>query len=135
MSGRGEAGQQSPEEHMKVTEKTLVERYASMTDEELLALDERKLTPEAASLRRAELSRKGVTETSEQHEARARREDGRQADLRKNRTRQLVAVALVAGALLTEFAAARFIDVPAAASTAVVVVLCVAALWVLRGRR
>ena len=119
---------------MKVTEKTLVERYASMTDEELLALDERKLTPEAASLRRAELSRRGVTETSEQ-EARARREDGRQADLRKNRTRQLVAVALVAGALLTEFAAARFIDVPAAASTAVVVVLCVAALWVLRGRR
>ena len=119
---------------MKVTEKTLVERYASMTDEELLALDERKLTPEAASLRRAELSGRGVTETSEQ-EARARREDGRQADLRKNRTRQLVAVALVAGALLTEFAAARFIDVPAAASTAVVVVLCVAALWVLRGRR
>ena len=120
---------------MKVTEKQLAERYAGMSDGELLALDPRKLTPEAAVLRSAELARRGMVETEAQTEERQKRESVQEATFRKNRTRQLVAVALVAAALLTELAAIRLTEIPATVSAAVVVVLCIAALWVLRRRR
>lgn len=120
---------------MKVTERQLAERYAGMTDAELEALDPRRLTPEAAQLRAEELNRRGMADTPAQEETWARQDEAREKDLKKNHARQLAAVALVAAALLTEFAASRFPAVPGALSTAVVVVLCVLAIWVLRGRR
>lgn len=119
---------------MKVTEEQLAGRYAGMTDAELEALDPRRLTPEAAQLRAAELKRRGMADTAAQEETWARQDEAREKDLKKNHARQLTAVALVTAALLTEFVAARFIDIPGAVSTAVVVVLCVLAIYVLRRR-
>ncbi len=119
---------------MKVTEKQLAERYAGMTDAELEALDPRRLTPEAALLRAEELKRRGIAHTAAQEEVWARQDAAREKELKKNHARQLTAVALVAVALLTAFAAPRFIDIPGAASTSVVVVLCVLAIYVLRRR-
>lgn len=118
---------------MKVTEEQIAERYAAMTNGELEALDPRRLTPEAARLRVAELERRGLPVTPTGEEARARRDEDR--NIKKDHTRQLTAVALVTAALLTEFAAARFIDIPGPVSTAAVVVLCLLALYVLRRRR
>ena len=120
---------------MKVTEKQLAARYAGMSDGELLALEPRKLTPEAASLRGAELARRGIVETEAQMEERQKRESAQEATFKKNRTRQLAAAGLAAAALLTEFAAIRLTEIPASVSSVVVVVLCVAAIWVLRRRR
>ena len=75
-----------------------------------------------------------LADTAAQEETWARQDEAREKDLKKNQARQLTAVALVTAALLTEFVAARFIDIPGAVSTAVVVVLCVLAIYVLRRR-
>ena len=119
---------------MKVTERQLAERYAGMTDAELEALDPRRLTPEAARIRAEELRKRGIADTAAQEETWARQDEAREKNLKKNHARQLTAVALVAAALLTEFVAARFIDIPGTVSTAIVVVLCVLAIYVLRRR-
>lgn len=123
------------EEDMKVTEKQIAERYAAMTDDELLALEPQKLTAEAAALREAELERRGVADTPEAQERRERQQQAREAGAGRNRKRQLAALAVVAAALLTELASIRLLDIPPIASGVVVVVLCVLSLWLLRRRR
>ena len=120
---------------MKVTPQQIAERYAAMSDEELKSLDPRKLTAGAAALREEELKRRGVADSPGQEERRAAREAALEAARRKNHARQLAAVALAAAALFMEFVAARFADIPRYALTAVIVALCVLALYVLRGRR
>lgn len=122
-------------ESMKVTEQQIAERYASMTDDDLAALDPAKLTPEAAALRAQELNRRGLTDTPAREEARARREKAAETTGRRNYVRQLVAVLLVAAALFVEFVLARMVEMPSPVQGGVIVVLCVLALYVLRGRR
>ena len=120
---------------MNVTETQLAERYAAMTSDDLKALDPQKLTPEAQKMRDAELKRRGIDDGPALEEARARREQALDTRRKRNYTRQLVAVALVAAAFFVEFVVTRFISMPQYALTAVIVALCVLAVYVLRGRK
>ena len=119
---------------MKITEEQIAERYASMTDEELASLDPQKLTPEAVKLRAAELDRRGMVSTPAQDEERARREQKRDAYLRRKAAGQRIAVVLVVVALLTEAVSARLIEIPGVVTGAIVVTLCILAIYVLRRR-
>ncbi len=134
---RGSAGLfgKKRRESMKVTERQIAERYAAMTDDDLAALDPAKLTPEAAALRAQELKRRGLADTPAQEEARARQDEAREKALKKNYARQLTAVALVAAALFVEFVLARMVELPSPVRGGIIVVLCLLALYVLRGRR
>lgn len=120
---------------MKVTEQQIAERYAAMTDDDLAALDPARLTPEAAALRAQELTRRGLTDTPAQAEVRAHRERAAETTRRRNHARQLAAVALVTAALFVEFVLARMVELSSAVRGGIIVVLCLLALYVLRGRR
>ncbi len=119
---------------MKVTDEQIAERYASMTDEELKALDPAKLTAEAAALRAEELKRRGVSETPAEEAKRARFEQEREAQAGRRRRGQLTAVALVVASLAAELVLPRFVEIPDFLLACVVVVLCVLALWAWRGK-
>ena len=120
---------------MNITEQQIAERYAAMTDDELEALDPDSLTPQAAALRSEELKRRGRTDTAAQEQKRADQRRALDATRRKNYKRQLAAVALVVAALFMELVVARFMHIPQFLLAAIIIVLCVLALCVLRGRR
>lgn len=134
-SGRGGMRCGKDGEHgMKVTDEQIAARYASMTDEELKALDPAKLTAEAAALRAEELKRRGVSETPAEEAKRVRFEREREAQAGRRRRGQLIAVALVVASLAAELVLPRFVEVPDFLLACVVVVLCVLALWAWRGK-
>ncbi len=119
---------------MKITAAQIAERYASMTDEELQSLDPGKLTPEAATLRAEELARRGAVESPAMEEERASRERETEKRLARSVARRRLAVALAVAALLTELALPRVVELPRAATGALVAAFCVLAIYVWRRR-
>ena len=78
---------------LNITKDMVKKRYAAMRDDELLRLDERKLTPEARELYREETARRGLKEP--EAGVRERGEEKLRSARRGRHSRQLAAALLL----------------------------------------
>lgn len=117
---------------LNITKDMVKKRYAAMRDDELLRLDERKLTPEARELYREETARRGLKEP--EAGVRERGEEKLRSARQGRHSRQLAAALLLCLAVGAGYVSRRLPEGFDMASGAAVLLPCLLALYLLHRR-